>query len=266
MLLKKHVQRDVGRVMSHTGDVNVTRDRYFSGKMPRNLDALLAERHEWMRPFISGRAIEVGSGAGLSREYLAPIPVLLSDVGKQDFLDYCDVDATALPFDDESCNTLIANNVIHHLAHPQVMFDEAWRVLRPGGRLIIQEIYASFLMRLVLRAMNHESYDMGVDPLDDRVPCNDPSDPWSANCAVPRLLFDDRRSMAALGARWDLEYRKMVECLMFLNSGGVVAKTVYVPLPTRLLRLVARLDAALVRVAPRLLALQLQIVLTKRAQ
>jgi SAM-dependent methyltransferase len=249
--------------MSHTGDVTVTRELFFAGEFPRNLDALLRSRHDWMRPYLFGRAIEVGSGAGLSREYLKPFPIFLSDVGVQPFLDFKDVDATTLPFEDASVDVLIANNVIHHLAHPKVMLDEALRVLKPGGNLVIQEIYASFLMRLVLRAMNHESYDMKVDPLDPDVSCNDPSDPWSANCAVPRLLFDDPTCVHEIEKEWVVVHNKKVECLMFLNSGGVVARTIYVPLPDALLRLAAAVDKVLVRVAPRLFALQLQLVLRK---
>jgi ubiquinone/menaquinone biosynthesis C-methylase UbiE len=45
--------------------------------------------------------------------------------------------AFALPFLDESFDCVISSQVIEHIAREPVLFDEMWRVLRPGGRLII---------------------------------------------------------------------------------------------------------------------------------
>jgi dolichol-phosphate mannosyltransferase len=45
--------------------------------------------------------------------------------------------AFALPFKDEVFDCVISSQVIEHLRREQVLFDEMWRVLRPGGLLII---------------------------------------------------------------------------------------------------------------------------------
>jgi dolichol-phosphate mannosyltransferase len=45
--------------------------------------------------------------------------------------------AFALPFRDESFDCVVSSQVIEHIPRDQVLFDEMWRVLRPGGMLII---------------------------------------------------------------------------------------------------------------------------------
>jgi dolichol-phosphate mannosyltransferase len=45
--------------------------------------------------------------------------------------------AFALPFRDETFDCVVSSQVIEHIPREQVLFDEMWRVLRPGGILII---------------------------------------------------------------------------------------------------------------------------------
>ena len=46
-------------------------------------------------------------------------------------------DAEALPYDDASFDLVLGHAVLHHLPVPAVALAEAWRVLRPGGTLVI---------------------------------------------------------------------------------------------------------------------------------
>lgn len=43
-----------------------------------------------------------------------------------------------LPIDDAVADTVLSFSVMEHLSEPQLMLNEAYRILRPGGRLILQ--------------------------------------------------------------------------------------------------------------------------------
>lgn len=46
-------------------------------------------------------------------------------------------DAQAMPFKDESYDTILCTEVLEHIPNPQKAIDEMYRVLRPGGTLIL---------------------------------------------------------------------------------------------------------------------------------
>lgn len=49
---------------------------------------------------------------------------------------FCDL-SQALPFPDESFDTVLSSDVIEHLPEPTLAFQEMGRVLKPGGKLIL---------------------------------------------------------------------------------------------------------------------------------
>ena len=222
-LLQKHIQKSDKKVLSHTGDVYYLRNLYKNNSIPRNLNYLLSLRYSWMKNFLEGETLELGSGSGVSKYYLAQKKVFLSDLNSNSFLDFTNIDSMDLPFEDERWDAIICNNVIHHVSHPMLAFKECWRTLKPGGVLIIQDIYASVVMRTILKITNHESYDLNVDPLDVSKPCNDPQDAWSANCAISKLIFDEQKVGDSV-LKFKIIYKIFDEFLIFLNSGGVVAR------------------------------------------
>lgn len=61
-------------------------------------------------------------------------------------------DCEALPFEDNSFDVIICSNSFHHYPNPQRFFDSAKRVLRSGGRLILQDYTAP---SIILWFMNH---------------------------------------------------------------------------------------------------------------
>lgn len=50
-------------------------------------------------------------------------------------------DAKALPYPDHSFDTVYSNTTLHHLPDPRPFLAEAWRVLKPGGVLLIRDLY-----------------------------------------------------------------------------------------------------------------------------
>ena len=61
-------------------------------------------------------------------------------------------DAEKMPFADESFDVIICTNSFHHYPDPQSFFDSVHRVLRKGGRLILQDYTGpGFLVKLMNR-------------------------------------------------------------------------------------------------------------------
>jgi len=250
--------------MRSEGDVLSARADYAQRKSG-NLRWLLRSRFEWMNQYIrpDSVGVDVGCGAGFSREFIHCRGLLLTDLSDHDYLDIGGVDALHLPFTAGSLDFVIESNAVHHLPHPIRFLDEARRVLRSGGFLLMHEVQASLLFCAVLRVMRHEGYSFGVNVFDENCICTDPDDPWAGNNAIPRLLFDHHSAFLRSQPGWRILRDEPCECLMFLNSGGVTAKTAYVPLPSFLLKGVEVLDNILAKVAPNVFALGRRIALQK---
>ncbi len=250
--------------MAFEGDVlNARRD--YEARSTGNLRRLLASRFHWMHDYIAPHhtGVDVGCGAGFSAYFIQSSRLYLTDYAEYDFLDFKNVDALQLPFADASLDYVIATNVVHHLPSPLAFFDEAWRVLRPGGHLLLFEVHASLLFRIILRLMRHEGFDDRVNVFDRNAICTDPEDLWAGNNYIPRLLFDNHQTFLAAQPRWQILRDQPCECLLFLNSGGVTAKTFFLPLPGWALTLVEAVDDLLSRAAPNLFALGRKIALRK---
>ncbi len=61
-------------------------------------------------------------------------------------------DCENLPFGEDSFDAVICSNSFHHYPNPQAFFNSVKKVLRPGGRLILQDYTAS---KPLLWLMNH---------------------------------------------------------------------------------------------------------------
>ncbi len=61
-------------------------------------------------------------------------------------------DCEKLPFGDNTFDVVICSNSFHHYPNPQDFFNSVQRVLRPGGRLILQDYTAP---KVILWLINH---------------------------------------------------------------------------------------------------------------
>jgi len=135
------------------------------------------------------------------------------------------------------------------------------RILKPGGLVVIQEINTSLMMRAALRLMNHEGWSYDVNVFDPSREVNDPRDPWSANCAVPWLLFHDMKKFTEHFPQFECHKNELCECFMLLASGGVIAKAKTIPLPGWMLDAIDTLDGFLVSGLPGVFAMGQRVVL-----
>ena len=76
----------------------------------------------------SSRMVEFGSGIAKANGVLN--------------LEYRQGDLEDLPIDAGSVDLALLHQSLHHAIHPQKAVDEAWRILKPGGRIVIMDLIA----------------------------------------------------------------------------------------------------------------------------
>lgn len=91
--------------------------------------------------------VDIGSGSG----WTSAIPhkrIFFVDLSMKNLLSLKDEtsgpllsDAHRLPFKDESIEFLIASEIIEHLNDPEIAAREMWRVMKPGGRIVLSTPY-----------------------------------------------------------------------------------------------------------------------------
>ena len=132
-----------------------------------------------------GRSLEIGGGSGNFKEFYPD--VITTDIV---FTPWADVvaDAHRLPFRPFSFENLILVDVLHHLENPCTFIDEAKRLLRPNGRIILIEPCISLYSAPFYHWFHPEPVDMDADPFVVVQP-DKHRRPFDANQAIPTLMF-----------------------------------------------------------------------------
>jgi SAM-dependent methyltransferase len=169
---------------------------------------------ERLRPHIvPGRSVEIGAGSGHMKTLWPEL--IESDVVATPYIDLV-ADGLRLPFVAESLSNILVLDLLHHLADPHVFFDEAARVLRPGGRVLAIEPWISPLSWLGYRLLHHEDIYFGGHHRSA-----DKSDPWAGNLALPNLLFGRKApDFSARHPRLKIVIRRRFSLFDFQLAGG----------------------------------------------
>ncbi len=239
------------------------RDRVL--KKRGNLHYLLHRRTDFLRRHIKpgDRVLEVGAGLGIVGAYVDSIRLVSTDLETASWIDVA-ADVARLPFRDFTFDAVVCLHVLHHVEQPRRAIEEMGRVLAVGGALLIAEPHASAMLRLALRITGHEYVDDRVDPLGDGSCQTRGSGRLGGNNAVGDLTFGDLERLGRAFPYLKVEHHRMLECLTFLNSGGVAYRAPYIPLPVPALELLGRMDDWLAGF-PRLFPTSREIVLRKEA-
>ena len=189
-------------------------------------------------PTIEGKIVELGSGIG-NLKMVIPQAVC-TDLFPNPWLDAV-CSAYSMPFESKSISHLVLFDVFHHLERPHAFFQEAFRVLKKGGRIIIFEPYISVTSMVVYGLFHHEpiAWNSVIDPsdqphIDDRY--------YAAQGNATRLFF--RQETTNWIGNWKVFHREAIVSYSYLFSGGYSKPAFY---PEKALPFVQRIDAVLSR-------------------
>lgn len=129
--------------------------------------------------------VEIGAGAGFFKEYCPE--AISTDVAETPWADRV-VDGCNLPFADDSVGNLVLIDVFHHLDRPAAFLNEASRVLKSGGRILMLEPWTSAVGYPFYRYVHRERADRHVDP---EAPFATEKAAFDGNPALPKLYFGD---------------------------------------------------------------------------
>ena len=250
--------------LKHEGDLINSRRYYYKNK-PNNLHFLLKKRFEWMNEYIKkgDKVLEVGAGSAFSKEFIRKdCKLIITDFTDNNWIDE-KVDALKTPYKTNSFDVVFCCNMIHHVPFPKTFFLEMKRILKPGGLFVIQEENCSLMMKFMLRLSKHEGWDYDADVFSVTIPATDEHDLWSANCAIPNILFKDEKKFKKEIPNFKKIRDEYSEFFIFPLSGGVIAKVKVINLPFFMLNVIDKFDNILVKIAPKIFALQRKLVFKK---
>lgn len=177
---------------------------------------------------VPGPMLEIGGGSGNFKSF-SPDTISI-DIQFAPWLDVV-ADAQRMPFTDQSFSNIVLCDVLHHIEHPLRLFQEARRLLRPAGRLILCEPAITPLSSPFYRWLHPEPVDMSADPLAEGE-ISQQRDPWDSNQAIPTLLVGRfRERLSRILPDFPLRSVEHFSFLAYPLSGGFQPWSA-LPLPT----------------------------------
>jgi SAM-dependent methyltransferase len=213
---------------------------------------LLADERSASEGPKKSRVLELGSGGGYLKE-LCPW-VITSDlvVGVADLV----ADGRELPFADGSVRAILLTHVFHHIANVRRFFEEAERVLIPGGVISMIEVSHTPFARLFFARLHPEPYDDGTVywsfEQEDAMRESNQALSWI-------VFFRDRDEFNKLFPQLKVRQSSYLPWFSYILSGGVTRKSL---VPGFLVPVVRSADRFL-QPLDRLMALHWHITIVK---
>lgn len=205
-----------------------------------------------------GKTLEIGGGTGNFKTFVPE--VVSTDIQSAEWLDVV-CDAQELPFADASFDNIVMFDVLHHLERPRFFLNEAARVLRKGGRVIVVEPAITPVSRIFYTHFHPEPVDMGADPLVGGA--RDPNrDPYDSNQAIPTLLFQrDAEKFNAACPDFTVIKNQRLSLFTYPLTGGFRPWTL---VPGWLVPALLKIEEVLLPVLGALMAFRLFVVLERK--
>jgi SAM-dependent methyltransferase len=173
---------------------------------------------------VLGSTVELGFGIGNINEVLPDC--LRTDIFPNPWIDQLE-NAYSLYFPSGSVANMILFDVFHHLRYPGDAFDEFYRVLVPGGRVIIFDPCLSLLGLLVYGVAHHEPVGMW-----DKIAWRSPKgwtyredSYYAAQGNAYRIFW--RSNIGAKLPGWRLLHRQRLSAISYICSGGYSKPQLY---------------------------------------
>ena len=202
------------------------------------------------------KLVELGSGLGNIHDVLPSC--LRTDLFLNPWIDQVE-NAYQLSFADESISDLILTDVFHHLKYPGTALKEFFRVLRPGGRVIMLEPCLSALGLLVYGVFHDEPIairnEIQWEAPEGWSPAN--IDYYAAQGNASRIFLGNE--FCPKLRAWQRIETKRVSAIAYVASGGFSKPQLY---PVFALPLIRKLENVLGRF-PALFATRLLVILEK---
>ncbi len=164
-----------------------------------------------------GPTLEIGGGVGNLKSFIPE--VVTTDIQSAEWLDLV-ADAHRLPFANDAFANIVMFDVLHHLERPRLFLQEAIRVIRCGGRLVVCEPAITPVSYLFYKFLHPEPVLLAADPLAEGGLSSD-RDPYDANQAIPTRLFGrDRARLERLFPDLRIGERVLFSLFAYPLSGG----------------------------------------------
>lgn len=207
-----------------------------------------------------GKTLEIGSGIGNFKKFNPGI--ISSDIVPCEWLDKC-IDAHKIPFSKNSLANIVMIDVLHHLTNPLRFFQEAYRVLETGGKIILIEPFPSPFSLVAYKFFHPEPFIFNVNVFS-RQKSQHNKQPWESNQAIPFLLFFKQldKFNKLFKGKFKIIKREKFSFILYPLSGGFENKQL---IPDWLFPLVSIIEKLLFPLGS-LLAFRCYLVLQKTAR
>ena len=173
---------------------------------------------------LAGKIVELGSGIGNIKMEIPQ--AICTDLFNNPWIDQVE-NAYSLTFNNDELSNLILFDVFHHIQYPGTALKEFFRVLQPGGRVIIFDPAISFTGWFVYGLFHHEPVAW-FKKIQWEAPVD--FDPWrseyyAAQGNAERVFFSTMYQDEL--SDWKIIARNKYSALSYVLSGGYSKPQLY---------------------------------------